>query len=212
MLVAASALCSVVLSASIALGESTGSLSTDSLDRLTSFELLPLYQEGGGGGSDHWDISSPVRMRAAEPEKTGELEIKNIFGYSTSSEGGDDDLEYELEIEWGFAPNHHLILELPVEFGDGEVEGNADITLGWHWRLWQEQDWIPAFAMRNLVRLPSGVDSDGVDYEFRGLFTKSITPNQLRLQVSRRSKWSTATSTTAIGRSSGKCMPDSITA
>ncbi len=81
-------------------------------------------------------------------------------------------------------PDHHLILELPVEIGDGEVEGNADLTLGWHWRLWREQDWMPAFAMRNLIRIPSGVDSDGVDYEFRGLFTKSITPNQLRLQVS----------------------------
>lgn len=159
-------------------------LSTASLDELTSFRL-PFLQDGDGGGeaSDHWDVSSPVRMRAAEPERTGEFEIKNIFGYSTSSHG-DDDFEYELEVEWGFMPDHHLILELPVEIGDGSAEGNADLTLGWHWRLWREQDWIPAFAMRNLIRIPSGVDSDGVDYEFRGLFTKSITPNQLRLQFS----------------------------
>lgn len=166
-----------------AFGQTGEADSQASLGDVTSFSLTPFYQEGGGG-SDHWDVSGPVRMRSADPEETGELQIKNIFGYSTSSDGSDDDLEYELELEWGFLPNHHMILELPVEVGDGEVEGNADITLGWHWRLWTEQDWIPAFAMRNLVRLPSGVDSDGVDYEFRGLFTKSITPNQLRLQFS----------------------------
>ncbi len=159
-------------------------LSTASLDELTSFRL-PFLQDGdGGGGEEDWDVSGPVRMRSADPEEVGELQIKNIFGYSTSSDGSDDDLEYELELEWGFMPDHHLILELPVEIGDGEVEGNADLTLGWHWRLWRERDWMPAFAMRNLIRIPSGVDSDGVDYEFRGLFTKSITPNQLRLQFS----------------------------
>ncbi|MCH8880721.1 MAG: hypothetical protein IID34_12680 [Planctomycetes bacterium] len=173
----------LVLMASAGVVRADEPLSTASLDELTSFRL-PFPQDGdGGGGEEDWDISGPVRMRSADPEETGELAIKNIFGYSTSSHG-DDDFEYELELEWGFMPDHHLILELPVEIGDGEVEGNADLTLGWHWRLWREQDWMPAFAMRNLIRIPSGVDSDGVDYEFRGLFTKTITPNQLRLQFS----------------------------
>lgn len=155
-----------------------------SLDDLAQFRLAPASQDSGGGStsdSQNWSIEGPVRMRSADPIEPGELEFKNIFRYGTSSGGGDDDIEYELEIEWGIAPNHELIFELPVEFGDGSASGNADITLGWHWRLWEEQDMLPAFAMRNFIRIPSGVDSSGVDYELRGLFTKSIVPGECRL-------------------------------
>jgi len=130
-----------------------------------------------------WDIVGPIRMRSADPEPTGELEIKNIFDYGTSSDGTDDDVEYEIELEWGLAPNHELIFEVPVEMGDGGVNGNADITLGWHWRLWKEQEILPAFAMRNYIRIPSGYHSSGVDYELRGLITKSIVPDQFRLHL-----------------------------
>lgn len=130
-----------------------------------------------------WDIAGPIRLRSADPEPTGDLEFKNIFDFSTSSDGSDDDLEYEFEIEYGIAPNHELIFELPVQLGDGSVKGNADITLGHHWRLWKEQELLPAFAIRNYLRLPSGHDSSGVDWELRGLLTKSIIPNKFRLHL-----------------------------
>lgn len=150
-------------------------------------ETTPLSTEnqtkGHSNEGEDWDIWGPVRMRSADPEPTGELELKNIFDYGTSSDGTDDDFEYELEIEWGFAPDHELIFALPVEIGDGDVNGNADITLGWHWRLWKEQEVLPAFAMRNYVRLPSGYQSSGVDYELRGLITKSIVPDKWRLHL-----------------------------
>jgi len=161
---------------------------------LPSFSLAAMEQEEAtmtstrvesrsAATSEGWDIWGPVRMRSADPEPTGELEIKNIFDYSTSSDSTDDDFEYELEIEWGIAPNHELIFEIPVEIGDGGINGNVDITLGWHWRLWEEQAILPAFALRNYVRIPSGYHSSGVDYELRGLMTKSIIPDQLRLHL-----------------------------
>lgn len=130
-----------------------------------------------------WDIVGPIRLRSADPEPTGELELKNIFDYGTSSDGTDDDIEYKFEVEWGFAPNHELIFEVPVQMGDGGVDGNADIELGWHWRLWKEQDLLPAFAVRNYIRVPSGYHSSGVDYELRGLITKSIVPDKFRLHL-----------------------------
>ncbi|MCC6270865.1 MAG: hypothetical protein IT190_06275 [Microbacteriaceae bacterium] len=40
---------------------------------------------------------------------------------------------------------------------------------------------MPAFALRNYVRIPSGIGSSGVDYELRGLITKSIVPGSTRL-------------------------------
>lgn len=132
-------------------------------------------------GSDSWDIAGPVFLRSADPTPQGELEIKNIFGWSTSRGGEDDEAEFETEIEWGFAQNHELIVEVPWQLGDGDVDGNADITLGWHWRLWEEQDALPAFAMRNYIRIPSGIDSAGVDYIWRGLMTKTLVPDALRL-------------------------------
>lgn len=139
-----------------------------------------------------WEISGPVFLRATTPEPPGEVIIKNIFGWEHSKkkeagrpwdrDGDDrDEYEYELEIEWGILENHELIFEMPWQIGDGRVDGNGDITLGWHWRLWDEHDWVPAFAMRNFLRVPSGVDSSGVDYEFRGLFTKSLVPGCTRL-------------------------------
>ncbi len=113
----------LILAASAGAVRADEPMSTSSPDVLTSFRL-PYLQEGdGGGGEGDWNISGPVRMRSADPEETGELEIKNIFGYSTSSDGSDDNIGYELEIEWGFMPDHHLIFELPVQIGDGEVEG-----------------------------------------------------------------------------------------
>lgn len=161
-------------------------------DGTSDFSIAPAWEEtttqettmmSTASSENEWEIEGPIFLRSADPEETGELVFKNIFGYSTSSDGSDDDLEYELEIEWGIVENHELIFEVPIEFGDGGVEGNADITLGWHWRLWKEQDWIPAFALRNYIRIPSGYHSDGVDYEARGLITKTIVPGKLRAHL-----------------------------
>lgn len=132
----------------------------------------------------NWDISGPISLRSADPEEPGEVAIKNIFGWSTTRGANeDDDFEYELEIEWGITEDHELIFELPFELGDGRVDGNGDLTVGWHWRLWKEEDWRPAFAMRNFVRFPTGYHSNGFDYEWRGLFTKSLVPDVTRLHL-----------------------------
>lgn len=127
----------------------------------------------------NWDLAGPYELRSADPEETGMVEMKNIFGWSTTR-GESDVFEYEFEIEWGVSENHELIFEVPAVVGDGRVEGNGDAEFGWHWRLWKEQDWLPAFAMRNFVRVPTGVGSEKVDYEWIGLFTKSIIPGALR--------------------------------
>ncbi|MCB0074673.1 MAG: hypothetical protein KDE20_24575, partial [Caldilineaceae bacterium] len=136
----------------------------------------------GVADDENWDLAGPYEMRSADPEEYGVLEVKNIFGWSTTR-GESDEFEYEFEVEWGCAENHELIFEVPVELGDGRVDGNGDAEFGWHWRLWKEQDWLPAFAMRNFVRVPTGIESSGVDYEWIGLITKSIIPGALRFDA-----------------------------
>jgi hypothetical protein len=92
---------------------------------------------------------------------------------------------YEGVLEWGFAPNHEIGLSLPVFMGDGAVEGNADANLIWQWRLWKEDTcgWLPAFAFRNIVRIPNGYGSEGVDWTLQGLMSKWIIQDKLRLHV-----------------------------
>lgn len=131
-------------------------------------------------GGDEFSLSGPYFLRSADPEEPGDLDLKLVYGYSTSS-GESDDHEANFVLEWGMAENWELILEAEVELGEGRVEGNGDITeFGFHTKLWDETDWLPAFAVRNLIRIPTGYHSSGVDYQLRGLFTKTIVPGSLR--------------------------------
>lgn len=127
-----------------------------------------------------WTLDGPYFLRSADPEPPGVLDLKLVYGFETSSDE-EDEHEVEFVVEWGMAKDIEFILESEVEVGDGKVEGNGDISrLGLHTRFWEEDGWLPAFAMRNLVRVPTGYESDGVDYLGRGLFTKTIIPDTLR--------------------------------
>ena len=128
-----------------------------------------------------WDLKGPYYLRSADPLAPSEMEFKFITGYSTASDGTDDDTEIGLVFEWGMAENIAMYVETGIELGDGDVEGNADIkALGFHTRFWKEDGLLPAVAMRNEMRIPTGHDSSGVDYEARLLVTKSILPGTLR--------------------------------
>lgn len=142
-------------------------------------------EESAEAADENWDIFGPIRLRSADPEELGEIELKFVTEWGTSSGGEHDSVEIEPEIEYGIAPNHELIWAIPMELGFGGVDGNADQEVGWHWRLWKEDvnGLLPAFAIRNILRIPSGYHSSGVDWTVRGLFTKSIIPNKLRVHV-----------------------------
>jgi hypothetical protein len=132
--------------------------------------------------STGWTLDGPYFLRSADPLEAGELEFKFIYGY----EKEEDEEEHEIEfvVEWGMMEDIEFILEMPIEVGEGRVEGNGDITqLGFHIRHWEEDGWMPAFATRHLFRIPTGYRSDGVDYLARGLFTKTLIADQLRLHL-----------------------------
>jgi len=127
-----------------------------------------------------YTLSGPYFLRSADPEEPGEMELKFIYGYETSAE--DSEHEVEFVLEWGMARNVEFIFEIPFVIGDGGIDGNGDISaLGLHTRFWEEDGLIPAFAMRNLIRVPTGYHSNGVDYIGRGLFTWTLVPNDVRL-------------------------------
>lgn len=123
-----------------------------------------------------YGIGGPWRLRSADALKPGQLSIRNEFNWATGFEEGDDLTTYSLSLDYGIAPMHHLTLETTaINIGDGGVEGNGDVRFGWHWQLLREEDYVPAFALRNYIRIPTGYESSGVDYELRGLFSKSVS-------------------------------------
>lgn len=130
--------------------------------------------------STGWTLDGPYFLRSANPLEAGEIELKLIYGYEKEADG--EEHEVEFVFEWGWTDDIEFILEMPVEVGEGRIDGNGDITqLGFHIRHWDEDGWMPAFATRHLVRVPTGYHSDGVDYLARGLFTKTLVSDKLRM-------------------------------
>lgn len=151
-------------------------LSLRASDAVTGFQE-PNDAEAAG----EYDLAGPYFLRSADPVPPGELELKFIYGFQNSADNSDQH-EVEFELEWGIADDLEFILELPVTLAEGGVEGNGDIEeLGFHIRHWRESGSRPAFATRHLIRVPTGYHSDGVDYLARGLFTKTLVPDTLRL-------------------------------
>ena len=131
--------------------------------------------------SSGWNLSGPYFLRSADPEPVGQIDVRFIYGYATASEKSDTH-DFGLEIEWGISEGLGFIFESGVELGNGDVKGNGDITIGFHTKFWDEDGLLPAFAMRNHGRFPTGYhDSSGVDYIGRGLFTWTLMPDKLRL-------------------------------
>lgn len=144
-------------------------------DGSTSLSLrAPSAQNGGGEAGEGYTLSGPYFLRSADPEPPGEIELKFIYSYEHEADDAEEH-EFELEFEWGIAENWEFILFVPFTIGDGRVDGNGDATLGFHTRLWHEDGWKPAFAVRNLFRVPTGYHGQGFDYTLRGLFTWTLT-------------------------------------
>lgn len=148
-------------------------------------ESEPLSLDADSGRSTRHDaeyfaeraygIGGPWRLRSADALSPGTMSIRNEFNWSTGYRSGDDEANYAISIDYGIAPMHHVTLETTsVDIGDGGTTGNGDVRFGWHWQLLKEDDWKPSFALRNYIRVPTGYESSGVDYELRGLFSKSV--------------------------------------
>jgi hypothetical protein len=113
-------------------------------------------------------------MVCAHPQETGKIQVLLTTDYSTSSDRTDDDVLYWTDIEYGFAPNHHLSFKVETLLGDGAGEGNGNLDVEWQWRFWKEDGWLPAFGLSNDLFIPSGCRSGGADWTLTGLVTKSL--------------------------------------
>lgn len=157
--------------------ETSTSLAFNSTAATMGFAQEAAESEDGS----EWTLDGPYFLRSADPLEAGELELKFIYGFERTNGAGEEH-ELEFVLEWGLMENNEFILEIPVTIGEGKLEGNGDIAeFGLHTKFWDETDTCPAFAMRNLIRIPTGYKSDGIDYLARGLFTKTLIPGTMRL-------------------------------
>lgn len=128
--------------------------------------------EGYLGASEFFNV------REANPNVAkGQWELRLPTGWSTRSDGTDDDTFLAPSLKYGIDDDTFVGLELyPLNIGDGGDQGNGDLGLVIFRRLVREQDAIPAVALWARMRIPTGDGSSGVDGEFYGNVTKTLAP------------------------------------
>ncbi len=132
----------------------------------------PASQYVGGGGGFGYTLSGPYFLRSADPEEPGDYDLRFNYSFEKTDQGDTNVVEFVFE--WGIAEDWEFILMAPAVFGEGAVESNGDATFGFHTRLWHEEGLMPAFAVRNLFRLPTGYHGQGIDYTLRGIMTWTL--------------------------------------
>ena len=179
-------LCVGALGMMLALPVVTDADDSVSLSEVSNFSLQATPQDdaGGGGAGDDGDVEGPVSMRAADVQAQGTFDLKIVLDYGTSGNGTDDDIGNRVELQWGFLEDHELVFKLPVGYGDGRIEGNGDLSVGWQWKFLEgDGGWMPAMAVYNELRTPTGYHSSGWDWELRGVFTWDVNPGTCRLHL-----------------------------
>jgi len=132
-------------------------------------------------------IDAYTSLEDGQPGEPGHFELEFDVGWETIS-GEHDPVSFAPQLVYTldgseFLRNTQLILAVPMEFGLGGVDGNADIEFGWQQRWVQEDGWIPTFATLAEIRVPSGYHSSGVDGTFTGIVAKELGPGTMFLNA-----------------------------
>lgn len=155
----------------------------DQETRSESEETGAVGHPGEDAVAERQSVDAFNSIEDGQPGAPGELELEFNIGYFTSSREEDaatleTELEYTLDGS-EFLRNTQLILSLPLELGNGGIDGNADITFGWQQRWIKEDGMVPTIATLAEIRTPSGDDSSGVDGTFTGIVAKDLGPGTL---------------------------------
>lgn len=160
-----------VSSAGFAQGEDVREL--QSMDAFTSIE------DGQPGAPGEWELRLDISWEHLDDDSD---DGHRFFG----SRNRDDDDVYpaELELKYTgkgghFRENMKLTLTSGAEFGNGSVEGNGDIDVGWQQRWVSEHGRTPTLATLLTIRTPTGDDSSGVDVTLFGILDTDLGPGTL---------------------------------
>lgn len=145
------------------------------------------YETTADSLTERQSIDAYTSLEDGQPGDPGRFELEFDVGWETSS-GEHDPVLFAPELTFTldgneFLRNTQLILAVPMEFGLGGVDGNADVEFGWQQRWVSEEGWIPTLATLAEIRLPTGYHSSGIDGTFTGIVAKDIGPGTMFLNA-----------------------------
>jgi hypothetical protein len=138
-----------------------------------------LTKEASSEEATGWGITGFYNVREANPDtKKGEWQFEMGSGWVTQSNHTDDDVSLAPNLRYGVTDDMYLQLSLlPLNLGDGDNQGNGDISMTIFNRFIREDGALPAVAGWGEMRVPSGDGSSGVDGTFHLNLTKTILTN-----------------------------------
>jgi hypothetical protein len=158
---------------------------------LIGFSLLAGFSFSSLSAIDHriLDEGRPLRLEDAYSIAHGEVALETGIGF-ISPRRGRSHAFFPVELLWGAFPNYHFELGTTFFTDPRDLEGPArsgDLHLGALYNFNQETLTVPALGIKGNVRLPTGSDSSGTDFELKGMMTKSF--GRLSLHFNAAYEW-----------------------
>jgi len=124
------------------------------------------------------DANRPLSFDDADSIATGEQSLE-VGAALIKPRGRTAGGEFEVEYLYGFAPNTHLNVGIDPSVGDrADTEDTdfdpGDVSVGVFHNFNREYDNTPAIAFRTDAALPTGRNSQGVDFRLRGIASKTV--------------------------------------
>ncbi len=130
------------------------------------------------------DASLPTRLEDAYPTAWGNREFQLPVRYQRGRPG-DNLVRYAPTLEFGPFRNTQVAVAVPLYSGNGDRSGSGNVQLSGLYNFNTEGKYLPAVALAGSLTLPTGLRSEGTDYNGRFILTKSFlgTLNRLHLNV-----------------------------
>ena len=137
--------------------------------------------------ADRQSVDTFSSLEDGQPGPPGKIQVQFDLGWDTTS-GKSDPILVQPQLQYtpdcdDFSRNTQFTLVVPVEVGNGGIDGNADVELGWQQRWISDDGSVPTVSTLLEVRLPSGYQSAGVDAKLTGIVVKDFGPGSLYLNA-----------------------------
>jgi hypothetical protein len=122
------------------------------------------------------DAGRPARVEDAYAIADGEIALEVAAGFTLERKGSDRGV-FPVEALYGAYPNLQLAVGTTLSTSPREIDGrprSGDLQASALYNFNQETLVLPALALRLGLEIPTGIGSQGVAVEVKGIVTKSI--------------------------------------
>lgn len=122
----------------------------------------------------------PLEVEDTSTARHRQMQLQASTRYELEHDGGDL-LFIEPQLQYGFADNFHVEVTYPIVAGSGDRTGAGDVIVSGLYRFYDERspgfgdDPLPSMAVQGEFELPTGINSDGLDFTLRYIATKTLT-------------------------------------